>query len=433
MNSKRMNLIFYLLPSVLGNCSYFLYKICNGVFVGQGISADALGAMNLAYPIVLIAYAVFTLIAIGGVTIAVIRLGQENVAGANQVFMHALAGTLVASTLLTILGYIFADAIAVFLGANATYHSMVVDYLRCYCIFLIPTALFTVLSGFCRNDGAPGLSSAATVVYTVINIVGDWLFLVILGKGIRGAVYSAGIAAIVSDIMMIPHFCGKRGELKMCAFQFRPAILGEILGRGMPEMVSQFFVPVTTLSMNRVLVVHWGDSAVNAFSIISYVTSLFTNLSSGMVGGLQPLFGRSYGAKDYEGLRYYFRNGLSITAVCNGVVFLFIVLLGPQICNLFGADAATYEVTLSALPKYATAYLFAGLSIVCSSYLYSIRLTRQALILNICRCLVLNSLLVFGLTYVFGKEIVWYVIPIAELLSLVIGVFIISRRKDVVQ
>lgn len=43
---------------------------------------------------------------------------------------------------------------------------------------------------------------------------------------------------------------------------------------------------------------------VGAFSGICYAASLFASLMYGLAGGLQPLYGLSYGAKDDKSLRW---------------------------------------------------------------------------------------------------------------------------------
>lgn len=58
------------------NTCFFLFSVVDGIFVGQGVGTQALGAVNLALPFVLIAGALNSLITIGGVTIVAIRIGR---------------------------------------------------------------------------------------------------------------------------------------------------------------------------------------------------------------------------------------------------------------------------------------------------------------------------------------------------------------------
>ena len=94
MDSRKKKLTQYVVPTILGNCAYFLFTIIDGIFVGQGVGTDALGAVNLVWPFVMVLNAIIMLTVVGGVTVSAVRIGRGDIAGANQAFMHSLAGTL---------------------------------------------------------------------------------------------------------------------------------------------------------------------------------------------------------------------------------------------------------------------------------------------------------------------------------------------------
>ena len=61
MNEQRKNLKKYILPAMLSNVSFFILTIVDGMFVGNGVGANALGAVSLAMPYVNIIWAFATL------------------------------------------------------------------------------------------------------------------------------------------------------------------------------------------------------------------------------------------------------------------------------------------------------------------------------------------------------------------------------------
>lgn len=133
MKASRAKLILsYVLPTILSQCAFFLFAIVDGIFVGRGVGTDALGAVNLAQPLVMVIGAVFMLTTIGGVTITAIRMGRKDYEGANQSFLHTAAAK-----------------------ASA--------------------------------DGAPVFVMVSTIVSTALNIFLDWLFVFPLKQGLAGA------------------------------------------------------------------------------------------------------------------------------------------------------------------------------------------------------------------------------------------------------
>lgn len=428
MREQNRNLRKYIIPSMISNAAFFILTIVDGIFVGNGVGTDALGAVNLALPYVMIVGALSALFAIGGVAVAAIRLGRGDNIGANQAFMHSTLANLVVFSILTIVGVTCSDAIASLLGANDTFHSMVSDYIRWYSVFLIPAGLYMCFSSFCRNDGNPGLSTAAALVCTAANIFGDWLMIFPLQRGVGGAALATGASQTLAVLLLITHFLCKKGKLRFSRFCVQFPLFRKIMLRGLPEMISQFAAPITTYSMNRVLI-SISDIHVNAYSVIGYVGSLFASLMYGLSGGIQPLFGQSYGAKDDKSLRYYLQRGLLLGTIGGLLAFAITFMLGTPVSVLFGADPDAIAIVSSALPKYCLNFIFATASAIIAAYLFSTKRTQYASVLNICRSLVFNFLCINLLPLLFGNEFVWYTVAVAEGICLVIAIFLWKRSE----
>ncbi len=132
----------------------------DGIFVGQGVSTNTLGAVNLTMPFVMIVNALFQLTTIGGVAIIAVRLGRGDHDGANQAFMYAVTGTVVISALLMLAGTCLTGPLCRLMGAGDTFYALTKDYLFWYSLFIIPSGLSTALQGFYRNDGSPAWSAS---------------------------------------------------------------------------------------------------------------------------------------------------------------------------------------------------------------------------------------------------------------------------------
>lgn len=89
------NLKKYIIPAMIGNLSFFILTIVDGMFVGNGVGVDAFGAVSIAMPFVNLIWALSTLFNIGGVTVASVRFGRGDAKGANRAFMHALSANIV--------------------------------------------------------------------------------------------------------------------------------------------------------------------------------------------------------------------------------------------------------------------------------------------------------------------------------------------------
>ena len=52
-NQRARKVANYVIPTVLSQCAFFLFTIVDGVFVGNGVGTDALGAVSLAMPFII--------------------------------------------------------------------------------------------------------------------------------------------------------------------------------------------------------------------------------------------------------------------------------------------------------------------------------------------------------------------------------------------
>ena len=173
MNDKLKNLWRYIFPAMGGLFVTYLYNVVDGIFVGQGVGAAALGAVNIGVPFITFSVAVAAMFPMGGATVVAIRMGRGDREGANHAFMTSVALTLLVSLLLTMAGMVFCDQIIDMSGGRTlgkAMRDMAADYLFYYCAFSVPMLMSTCLSAFVRNDGSPVLSFVGMCVGAGANI-----------------------------------------------------------------------------------------------------------------------------------------------------------------------------------------------------------------------------------------------------------------------
>lgn len=434
MNRTRRNIIKYVVPAILTNASFFLFTVIDGIFVGNGVGENGVGAVNLAFPFIMIAMALATMTSIGGVTVTAIRFGRGDDKGANEAFMHSFFMTFLLSLIFSGLGMFAAEPISIMMGADESYLPLVREYLFYYSAFLVPGLLQINLMNFCRNDGSPGLVGKVTVGTTVLNIFLDWLFVFPLHMGLMGAACATGISETVNFLFILSHFVLKKGKLRIRPERFDLELVKKIFFRGTPEMIAQFAGPVMVICYNWVLITSEGEIGVNAFSIIDYVASFTLAVMFGASGGYQPLFGNAYGRKDEGELEVYLKSSLRVVIIGSIACISVIIALSRPICAMFGPDAVTLDYTVSKMPLYAWGFVPTGINAIISAYFYSTKQSGKAIVINIFRCIVFNALIITMLPKVFGAGIVWTTFGIYESLVSIISVsmLISSRRKGVV-
>lgn len=433
-DSRKSIILKNVAPAILANACVFLFSVVDGIFVGNGAGIQALGAVNLALPFVLIAQALNALASIGGVTVTAIRFGRGDKEGAQNAFMHSFTINLCVGLFITLMGCVFNKPICSLLGASENYVKLVQEYVFWWALFAVANSLSLNLQSFCRNDGAPGLVAVTNVVSTSLNIFLDWLFVFPMQKGVMGAAVATGISQIAGLLVISTHFLFKKGNLTIRKYKPQLKLYRKIVFRGLPEAIAQFSTPVTTLCMNYTLMATFGDIGINAFSIISYLSSFTMAVFFGATEGMQPLFGQAYGAKEDDNLRYYYRAG-QLTSIIGSTLCVAVYVIFPHVlCKLFGADAVTLDFTAAHMWEYCWGFIVGSINTLLSAYFYSTKRSGQAITLNVVRSLVMNTLVITFLPKIFGSMIVWHTFGIYEVLVLIIAIILkkSSERNGIV-
>lgn len=148
-SSRAKNVIRFMLPTMLSNVCFFLFTIVDGVFVGNGVGTNGLGAVNIAMPFTMVTGALFMMINIGSATMVAVRMGRNDTEGANKVFRNGMILLAGVAAVLCALGVLCTDTICRLLGANETFHEMAADYLFWYDNEII--AIIASQQGFDEN------------------------------------------------------------------------------------------------------------------------------------------------------------------------------------------------------------------------------------------------------------------------------------------
>ena len=428
-NARAKNVWKYVLPAMLSHVCFSLFSIVDGVFVGNGIGTNALGAIGLVMPFVNAISAIMMLINVGGATIFAVQVGKKDTESANTVFRHGMYLLVGISALFCIAGVFFTSPLCTLFGAGDTFHDLATDYLFWYSIFIIPSGVNMGLQSYCRNDGAPILVTVSVFISTACNVVGDWLLIFPLQMGMKGAAIATGASQAIACLIMLTHFIQKKGILRFGKIKLNGRLVRDIIFHGLPEGISQLSTPISSLCMNLMLVNLIGDIGVNAYSVITYASSFFFGVVFGTGEGLQPLLGQSYGAKNEKGLKYYFKSGLLIGFLGSVFVTLIYIVFGNPICTLFGADTATLDYTVSIIPMYSIGFIVMALNAMISAYLYSTERCFQASNISTLRSIIVNAAVILLLPRIFGANAVWFTFAVYEAIVLIIAVVLLKHSE----
>ena len=223
MNQKRITenplaqefdfrlLLQFAFPTIVMMVFMGLYTIVDTVFVSRFVNTDALSAMNIVCPVINLTVGLGTMLATGGSAIIAREMGEGREIRASQDFTWIICAGVGLGLLISLVGVLFIEPLIRGLGASRRLFPYCREYLMMILFFTPASILQVLFQNFLVTAGRPGFGMVLSVGAGAANLLLDYLFMVPLQLGIRGAALGTGIG------YLIPGLAG---------FFFSPEIMG---------------------------------------------------------------------------------------------------------------------------------------------------------------------------------------------------------------
>ncbi|WFD10193.1 MATE family efflux transporter [Tepidibacter hydrothermalis] len=419
----------YAVPSVIGMMVSALYIVVDGIFVGRGVGASALGSINVALPVTTLMMAISMMITMGGAAIMSIKFGENKHEEGNNIFLESLFLIVVISAVLSIVSVVFPEQIARMLGASDELVKGTAEYLRYYMMFGIGFSGSLALSAFVRNDGNPNLAMISLILGAITNIALDYTFIFIFKLGIAGAAIASGLGQLASVLLLLTHFARKKGKLKLYMPKLNKADLIRILKTGTPEFMVQVSPAISVFAFNQVIIRRIGEIGIAGFSIIGYISTVLLALFIGISQGIQPLLSYNYGKKDYDKVNKVFKMGLKTNFVASTLIYLMLLVFGEQIISIFNNDKTLIKLTYDAMIIYGFSFVIASINIVNVTYYQSTEKSKIANIISTSRGMVFTIVFLIVLPLIIGDIGIWVSIILGEVATLILIMYLVYGKK----
>lgn len=419
-------------PSIGAMWFFSLYNMVDGAFVGKGVGANALAGVNISMPFISFLFALTILISVGSSNLIAFHRGKGEKDLANKYFTQSILLISVLGLVLGLLAFFNLDRLIGFLGGDQATFSYVSDYLGLISPFSVFFMLSYNLEILVKADGFPKLSVWLGIVCSLLNIILDYIFVIVFDFGIRGAALATVIVQVLGSGVYLFHFISPKSNLKFSSLSFNLPKIFKVIKMGVPEALTELSIGFTTFIYNFTIMKNLGSSYITTYSIIMYVNNLVVNTMIAINQGAQPLVSFYRGRENSSSLREL-ANLMLRTALSFGVFFFVICsVFSKNIVGIFidQANGQLFYYSVSKLKIFSFAFIISGLSIVISGYLTASKHPNAGLVISLLRGYISISLALFLLTRVFGPDYIWLATIVSELISLVFGLYISFRSLD---
>ncbi|MFN1532603.1 MATE family efflux transporter [Vibrio jasicida] len=425
----------YLWPALTGMVIKSLFIMGDALFIGLGVGPDGLGAIALVIPPFSIFTAIAMMVGIGGAAKMSIEIGKGNTESSQMWFSQSMLITTLVSTITVTLALIWLDELIALMGASGYLAQLAHDYLVVLLPFFTLYSLAWVLSCFVRNDTNPKLATYAMSIGAITNLAFDYLFIIEMNMGMKGAAYGTAIAQAFIALILLAHFVRKKGSLEFSLKGIGLSKTKEILSIGTPTFFIEVTSAMTIVLFNYVLLSQFGESHIIAYGLTTNVGVFALFVMVGIAQACQPIISFNHGAGRPERIDEILKLGMK-AAMGSGTVFLLgIWLSAPLIASIYLGNANDLiPIAASALTFYFFGVPLMGLNMVIANLFQAIAKPKQATLISLCRGFVFVALGVLLLPKFFPQDGIWASIVFAETLTAVISLsMLFNYRKRAVE
>lgn len=420
------------LPMMLSMLVQALYNIVDSMFVAQ-LSEDALTAVSLAFPVQSLMIAVASGTGVGINALLSRNLGERNFEGANNAARNGVFLAIVSCIVFALLGLVGSRLFFSLQTDNPVILEYGVQYMSIITLFSVGIFLQITFERLLQSTGRTFYNMITQGTGAIINIILDPIMIFGLFGFPRLEVAGAAIATVVGQIVaVIMSFCFnhfKNKEISVSPRGFRPhgRTILFIYKVGIPSIIMQSIGSVMTFGMNKILLM-FSSTAAAVFGVYFKLQSFIFMPVFGLNNGMIPIIAYNYGARNKHRIIETARKSVLI-AVCIMILGFAIFQIFPAffLSTLFRASENMLAIGVPALKIISISFLFAGYCIIVGSIFQALGNGVYSLIISAARQLIVILPVAYIFATVFGLSMVWWAIPIAEIVSVILSTLLLKR------
>ncbi|WP_409969750.1 MATE family efflux transporter [Bengtsoniella intestinalis] len=409
-------------PCMISMMVTSIYNMADTFFVGQLGNNAASGAVGVVFSLMVMILALGLFFGQGTGNYISRQLGKQDRESAAIMASTGLFFALICGVTLTVIGLIWGEGLAYFLGATDTIAPFAISYQR-YILLAAPFLIGSyVLNNQLRYQGKAALSMVGMASGSVLNIVLDPIFIFALDMGIAGAALATCLSQMVSFCILLC-MANHPQLIKLSFGNIRPSlhIFTSICGGGVPSLGRQGLAAVATILLNHAAG-NYGDAAIAAISVVTRIIQFGYSAMIGFGQGFQPVCGYCFGAGLYSRVREGF-------FFCVRSSFLFLVALGalglyfaPQLVAVFRDDPDVIAYGTIALRCQCVSFISCCWIVPSNMMLQTIGRTWPATIVAAARQGFVLMPCIWILSATFGLTGILIAQSVADLLTLAIAI-----------
>ena len=309
------------------------------------IGTQALAAVGLTTQPKFLLMAAFVAMNTGVTALVARNKGTNDSKQANLVVRQGLLFTFCATIILSILGFIFAKPMVIFMGSTeAIVTKWATQYLQIQMIGFLSFALTSTVTASLRAVGDSKTCMIYNLIANVVNVIFNWLL--IYGNlgfpelGVAGASVATVLGQVVAFMIAFIVIIRGNGFLKLeFKLGFKPdkIVLGNMVNIGLPAMVEQLLMRAGMIIFAKT-VASLGTTAYATHQVCMNIQALSFMTGQAFAVSATTMMGQSLGKRRTDMAQAYCSRTRKVGLVFSLLLAVVFILFGGEIVGLYNSD-----------------------------------------------------------------------------------------------
>ncbi|MBE6489981.1 MAG: MATE family efflux transporter [Methanobrevibacter sp.] len=419
-----------LLPTLLIVMALNVSSVVDTFFVGTFIGENAVAAIDLLEPMILLVTVLEWLFGLGGQILAVSKKSEFDIEGSNRYFTTSMVVSVIASLAMAVICLLFIDQLAVVLGSNAATKPLVMQYSTyLYGCFFVST-IVAILAQYIRVDGQPNFASAIIIIANIVNIIFDYIFLS-SGMGMASASLASFIGYSVGIVICLFYIRNPKRTFRFVrsALEIKTFLktTWEMIKVGFPGASIGAFDVVFVYLLNLFLASTLGNTGLTTYMVCTDALVIASIVDVGVSETLTSIVPVYYSKHDYLNLNHLVKNSLLISGSC-AIILMGVMWVWPQgflaLYNFNHSEIADFVI--NALRLYSLFFIVSVLPNLLVFYYEAIERPVLSSAISIMYTLVMPFISIVILYNLIGSNGIWLGFTVGTIISMGIALVVIK-------
>lgn len=414
-----------------------LYTVVDALLLGRLAGPKALTAVTLMFPVMMLIYALQTMVSAGMASIIAREIGAGDIRGAE--------GTVNAASLLAIIVCGLLVVALVFGGGPLTTALSEGDpelahmglVFTTIMVVFSPMSFFLSIQGDAlRSEGKVGTMALVAIGVTLLNIVFNYILIGPLQLGVAGSAGGTVLAQVVAIAAVVYLRLSGRTRLPLFA-RGTGSLLGNwkgILALGAPPSLGMLGISLSAaliITDIQIWSVTGASDTVAAYGVVTRIMTFAFLPLLGVQMACQSIAGNNHGAGMHDRVKATLKIAFGFAVVYAAAFELMFVFLARPVGAWFVDDMAVINEVARVMPVTCVTYVLSAPLMIIGGYYQALGMAGSAAILNLVRTYVIGLPLLVGVPMLAGEFGIWIAYPIGDIvmLGLTAGLLAYNARR----